>query len=196
MRYQLRYIRAQRTRSSPGAKDDDSPPERAHTNLSVSCGSRLARERLVTHAARFAVPFSCYSSTSFASRRGPVAQWESVRFTRGRSLVRSQPGPLSLACTNTACALYDLLGSSGSCPAKVVLTVSIGGVGRGWWRLGLVRLSRDRCSGDVMGLGVVGRCVAAGFGTGLVRFGTPTILGVQDNPLPRRALARAAAADT
>ena len=24
---------------------------------------------------------------------GPVAQWESVRFTRGRSLVRSQPGP-------------------------------------------------------------------------------------------------------
>jgi hypothetical protein len=26
---------------------------------------------------------------------GPVAQWESVRFTRGRSLVRSQPGPLS-----------------------------------------------------------------------------------------------------
>jgi hypothetical protein len=26
---------------------------------------------------------------------GPVAQWESVRFTRGRSLVRSQPGPLT-----------------------------------------------------------------------------------------------------
>ena len=25
--------------------------------------------------------------------RGPVAQWKSVRFTRGRSLVRSQPGP-------------------------------------------------------------------------------------------------------
>ncbi len=25
---------------------------------------------------------------------GPVAQWKSVRFTRGRSLVRSQPGPL------------------------------------------------------------------------------------------------------
>src|ERR1700741_1386467 len=42
MRYQLRYVRAQRTRSSPGAKDDDSRPERAHTNLLVSCGSRLA----------------------------------------------------------------------------------------------------------------------------------------------------------
>jgi hypothetical protein len=28
---------------------------------------------------------------------GPVAQWESVRFTRGRSLVRSQPGPLTLS---------------------------------------------------------------------------------------------------
>lgn len=27
---------------------------------------------------------------------GPVAQWESVRFTRGRSLVRSQPGPLTI----------------------------------------------------------------------------------------------------
>jgi hypothetical protein len=27
------------------------------------------------------------------SAPGPVAQWKSVRFTRGRSLVRSQPGP-------------------------------------------------------------------------------------------------------
>ena len=33
MRYQLRYIRAQRTRSSPGAKHDDSPPESARTNF-------------------------------------------------------------------------------------------------------------------------------------------------------------------
>jgi hypothetical protein len=44
MRYQLRYIRAQRTRSLPGAKDDDSPSERAHTNLLVRCGSRLSRD--------------------------------------------------------------------------------------------------------------------------------------------------------
>jgi hypothetical protein len=35
MRYQLRYIRAQRTRSSPGAKHDDSPPERDRTNSSA-----------------------------------------------------------------------------------------------------------------------------------------------------------------
>ena len=43
MRYQLRYIRAQRTRSSPGAKDDDSPIERAHTNLLARTASRLSR---------------------------------------------------------------------------------------------------------------------------------------------------------
>ena len=46
MRYQLRYIRAQRTRSSPGAKDDDSPRERAHTNLLARCVSRLSRDSL------------------------------------------------------------------------------------------------------------------------------------------------------
>jgi hypothetical protein len=44
MRYQLRYIRAQRTRSSPGAKDDDSPRKRAHTNLLVRVVSRLSRD--------------------------------------------------------------------------------------------------------------------------------------------------------
>jgi hypothetical protein len=33
MRYQLRHIRAQRTRSSPGAKHDNSRRERAHTNF-------------------------------------------------------------------------------------------------------------------------------------------------------------------
>lgn len=38
MRYQLRYIRAQRTRSSPGAKHDDSPPKRARTNLLTPSG--------------------------------------------------------------------------------------------------------------------------------------------------------------
>jgi hypothetical protein len=35
MRYQLRYIRAPRTRSSAVAKHDDSPPERDRTNSSV-----------------------------------------------------------------------------------------------------------------------------------------------------------------
>jgi hypothetical protein len=32
VRYQLRYIRALRARSSPVAKDDDSPTERGYTN--------------------------------------------------------------------------------------------------------------------------------------------------------------------
>lgn len=43
MRYQLRYIRAPRTTSSPGAKHDDSRRERAHTNFSVRTASRLSR---------------------------------------------------------------------------------------------------------------------------------------------------------
>jgi hypothetical protein len=64
MRYQLRYIRAQRTRSSPGAKDDDSPRKRAHTNLLAWAVSRLSRhpERRLW---RCAMSGACYSSTSF-----------------------------------------------------------------------------------------------------------------------------------
>ena len=52
MRYQLRYIRAQRTRSSPGAKHDDSPPEWARTNFLVPSGAPLsaAQQRVLpTH---------------------------------------------------------------------------------------------------------------------------------------------------
>ena len=47
MRYQLRYIRAQRTRSSPGAKHDDSPRERAHTNLLVRQARRYPGQRVL-----------------------------------------------------------------------------------------------------------------------------------------------------
>ncbi|MDT5237319.1 MAG: hypothetical protein QOF47_3306, partial [Mycobacterium sp.] len=39
MRYQLRYIRAPRTTSSPVAKDDDSPLKRSCTNL--NSGTRV-----------------------------------------------------------------------------------------------------------------------------------------------------------
>src|ERR1700731_1602073 len=39
MRYQLRYIRAHRARSSPGAKHDDSPIERACTTSSARSGA-------------------------------------------------------------------------------------------------------------------------------------------------------------
>ncbi len=52
MRYQLRYIRAQRTRSSPGAKDDDSPIKQAHTNLLAETVSRLSRWSGEAHIAR------------------------------------------------------------------------------------------------------------------------------------------------
>ena len=47
MRYQLRHIREQRTRSSPGAKHDNSRRERAHTNfLARSClRHRASRSR-------------------------------------------------------------------------------------------------------------------------------------------------------
>ena len=41
MRYQLRHIRAQRARSSPGAKHDDSPPERDRTNFLMATGAPL-----------------------------------------------------------------------------------------------------------------------------------------------------------
>jgi hypothetical protein len=45
MRYQLRYIRAPRTRSSPVAKDDDSPQQRSHTNPFNDTLSRAPRRR-------------------------------------------------------------------------------------------------------------------------------------------------------
>jgi hypothetical protein len=44
MRYQLRYIRAPRTRSSPVAKDDDSPPQWSRTN----CFRRPAQQGAAT----------------------------------------------------------------------------------------------------------------------------------------------------
>ena len=90
MRYQLRYIRAQRARSSPGAKHDDSPPEWARTTCLVPSGASLS----AACAARSAgVPARDNLRRRSPLGAGPVAQWESVRFTRGRSLVRSQPGP-------------------------------------------------------------------------------------------------------
>ena len=93
MRYQLRYIRAPRTRSSSGAKHDDSPRERAHTNFLVRTVSRLSLG-LETRCGRYSRGLARASLRRRSPLgAGPVAQWESVRFTRGRSLVRSQPGP-------------------------------------------------------------------------------------------------------
>lgn len=95
MRYQLRYIRAPRTRSSPGAKHDDSRRERAHTNFLVRAVSRLARRPADAVAGIVGGWRMLVFDVVRHLGAGPVAQWESVRFTRGRSLVRSQPGPLT-----------------------------------------------------------------------------------------------------
>ena len=90
MRYQLRYIRAQRARSSPGAKHDDSRREPTRTTFSVPSAASPS----VAYAARSAeVSARANLRPRSPLGAGPVAQWESVRFTRGRSLVRSQPGP-------------------------------------------------------------------------------------------------------
>ena len=52
----------------------------------------------VPHAARSAkTPVHANLRRRSPLGAGPVAQWESVRFTRGRSLVRSQPGPQASA---------------------------------------------------------------------------------------------------
>jgi hypothetical protein len=55
MRYQLRHIRAQRTRSSPGAKHDDSRRERAHTNF-LARSRRRHRAPRSRACAEFGVP--------------------------------------------------------------------------------------------------------------------------------------------
>ena len=93
MRYQLRYVRAQRTRSSPGAKHDDSPRDPAHTNPLVPCVSRLTLAQVTACGAFCGLLFVLVFDVVRPLGAGPVAQWKSVRFTRGRSLVRSQPGP-------------------------------------------------------------------------------------------------------
>jgi len=46
-----------------------------------------------SYSSRSRVNVPTRSSACVRMTYGPVAQWESVRFTRGRSLVRSQPGP-------------------------------------------------------------------------------------------------------
>src|SRR5690242_20237663 len=58
MRYQLRYIRTPRARSSPGAKHDDSPPKRDRTNSSVTMGApRIDRWQRVLPRRRLVLTF-------------------------------------------------------------------------------------------------------------------------------------------
>lgn len=165
MRYQLRYIRVPRARSSPGAMQNISARWRPDTNPLFTSGiwcvqrsARLGRDAANprprgvikrppgTRAAAAGVKVDCRSGggpqggkrspprgglpaavsgesaargegqstcadqrilvpadkranllpRSNPSNDGLVAQWESVRLTRGRSLVRYQPGPPSV----------------------------------------------------------------------------------------------------
>lgn len=94
MRYQLRHIRELRTRSSPVAKHDISPPGSRCTNPLVPAAGRRSpgSQRRPARGRRLSVSHPVRVSLR---RRltGLVAQRESVRLTRGRSLVRSQSGP-------------------------------------------------------------------------------------------------------
>ena len=92
MRYQLRYIRAPRARSSPRANRNDSPPQYGRTNLPAAFASRRQLS-VFWPKSPVVLLFDVVRLPASDWHAGPVAQWESVRFTRGRSLVRSQPGP-------------------------------------------------------------------------------------------------------
>ena len=121
MRYQLRYIRAPQTTSSPVAKDDDSPTQRSRTN---SLDVRLRPAHSGRNAAMLIWRLGSPSGV------GPVAQWESVRFTRGRSLVRSQPGPHHIDAghglflsdspggVQATCQMIQQTSGIGACPAR------------------------------------------------------------------------------
>lgn len=87
MRYQLRYIRKPRAIVSLAAMVDNSAPKATATNpLALTACSAQTPSVLV---------FLLGVVARRCCHPGPVAQWKSVRFTRGRSLVRSQPGPPS-----------------------------------------------------------------------------------------------------
>src|SRR5262245_24100658 len=125
MRYQLRYIRAPQTTSSPVAKHDDSRLQRSRTNLLMFVRApRILGETAARASLRRRSPVGI----------GPVAQWESVRFTRGRSLVRSQPGPpsdlrergfyLLLMCWCVRSCPLELAASGAPSRSRFVATVS------------------------------------------------------------------------
>jgi hypothetical protein len=95
MRYQLRYIRASRTRCRHVRTETIVHPSMA-AQISLRFLSSFRSSR--SHSVFWPKPppvllFDVVRPPAPGWARGPVAQWESVRFTRGRSLVRSQPGP-------------------------------------------------------------------------------------------------------
>jgi hypothetical protein len=114
VRYQLRHVRTPRASSSPIAKHDDSASTLGTTNpwIATENGAQrsgrdcrwLAKPRSTIpegrsrRGVRFDGEFWPHSTSVLVfdlvrCALGLVAQWESVRLTRGRSLVRYQPGP-------------------------------------------------------------------------------------------------------
>jgi hypothetical protein len=96
---------------SVGARELASSLEESYARVDSLPTRRLVLPRIVRvrtgwrrlGGARRSVLVFCLVRVAHARRtvctvlhtEGPVAQWKSVRFTRGRSLVRSQPGPHS-----------------------------------------------------------------------------------------------------
>ena len=111
MRYQLRYIRMLReqilwTICCSRCDAEHYPTDTLLTNRLVrasesgKCAGGECRDGTKTHPwAAIWVPgvdpcsLCPRAPTPLRVARGPVAQWKSVPFTPGRSLVRSQPGP-------------------------------------------------------------------------------------------------------
>lgn len=81
MRYQLRYIRVLH-------QGEIVVPLRCMTIMHYRSATQIPGSRL-----RLPCQIGTPAVLVFPRPIGPVAQWKSVRFTRGRSLVRSQPGP-------------------------------------------------------------------------------------------------------
>ena len=71
--------------------------DRRPLRISTIVHGREAAQIPVSSCRIYCIQRKCPSMLIFSlvrlSAPGPVAQWKSVRFTRGRSLVRSQPGP-------------------------------------------------------------------------------------------------------
>ena len=111
MRYQLRYIRMLREQilwticcsrcdAEHYPTDTLLPNRLVRASQSRMCAAGGSRDRAETHPeTAIWVPsvdpcsLSPRAPTPLRVARGPVAQWKSVPFTPGRSLVRSQPGP-------------------------------------------------------------------------------------------------------
>jgi hypothetical protein len=95
--------RARMRRSGGGACGAADPAPQSNANAGTASGAR----RFQPDRVRDNVPRR--SPVIVRCTHGLVAQWESVRLTRGRSLVRYQPGPPDKRCSEP---MNDLLDTS------------------------------------------------------------------------------------